>query len=121
MITNALSSRHQQTLTGFDKLIKRADAQLAQTTQRWTPRALLVADIVWSDKKEIRTAYLHISYGFAGEWQAPWMIRVWEVTPPVGNQPIEWTIPSQRALSCLEDALELLEKTSHFVLSYAVM
>lgn len=120
MITNAPASSQQRTPTGFGKLIKRADAHLTQTTQHWTPRASLVADIAWSDKKEIPEAHLHISYGFAGKWQAPWAIRVWEATSPVGRQPIEWIVPSQKALSCLEDALELLEETSHFVLSYTL-
>lgn len=128
MVTHVLSSipphyslHNPEAPASFDKLIKRADAQLERVAQRWMPRAMLVADITWSDKKDLRTAYLHISYGFAEKWQVPWAVRVWEVAPPAGKQPIEWIIPSHTALSCLEDALNLLESTSYFILSYAVI
>ena len=84
------------------------------------PRGGVVADLASAKGALPRLAYLSISFGPLTCPQARWAARFWEVDPPPGVKPVDWLFDSHSSITCLEDALELLDHTQGLVTSYAV-
>jgi hypothetical protein len=85
-----------------------------------SPRGAVVADLAPARGASARLAHLSISFGPLAYPQARWAARFWELDPPPGVQPIDWLFDSRSSITCLEDALELLDRTQGLVTSYAV-
>lgn len=91
-----------------------------EIARRWLALASIVADLASPRGTPSRLVHLNVSYGFLAQATAPWGARFWEECPPPGVQPVEWLFGSQTAISCLEDALELLDETHGLVTCYAL-
>jgi hypothetical protein len=85
-----------------------------------SPRGGVVADLASAKGALPRLAYLSISFGPLTSPQARWAARFWEADPPPGVKPIDWIFDSYSSVTCLEDALELLDHTQGLVTFYAV-
>jgi hypothetical protein len=88
--------------------------------RHWHPRGRVVADLASPTGEPRREAHLNVSFGLLASQQTPWAARFWEIDPPTGVQPIDWLFDSRNSVTCLEDALELLDHTQGLVTSYAV-
>lgn len=84
------------------------------------PRGSIVADLASATDTPRRCAHLNVSFGRYANQRTPWVARFWEADPPPGIQPINWLLDSHNSVTCLEDALELLNHTVGLVTSYAV-
>lgn len=85
-----------------------------------SPRGAVVADLAPARGTLPRRADLSISFGPVAYPQARWAARFWEQNPPPGVQPIDWLFDSRSSVTCLEDALEMLDHTQGLVTFYAV-
>jgi hypothetical protein len=90
------------------------------TAQHWHPRGRVVADLASPTGEARREAHLNVSFGLLASRQTPWAARFWEIDPPPGAQPVDWLFGSRNSVSCLEDALELLDCAQGLVSAYAV-
>ena len=91
-----------------------------EVARSWRPLGMVLADVTSPAGVDPRLAHLNVSFGLLAHPQVPWAARFWEVDAPPGAQPIEWFFGSRASVSCLEDALALLESTQGLVTSYAV-
>ncbi len=89
-------------------------------SRHWPPRGQLRAELT-SDQSSPRTVSLNVSFGRTADRRTPWAARFWETDPPPGAQPINWVLGSCNSLSCLEQALALLDGTQGLVSTYAVI
>ncbi len=90
------------------------------STRQWQLRGEVLADLTSPNGAAPRRARLNISFGQIAQLHTPWAARFWESDAPPGVQPIEWLFGSKTSVSCLEDALALLDKTRGLVTTYAV-
>lgn len=90
-----------------------------EPARRWSPQGGVIADLA-PNGSGARVACLNVSFGHLPHRQAPWAARFWEADPPPGAKPVEWLLASTGAVTCLEQALELLDGTRGLVTSYAV-
>ena len=95
--------------------------QRLDATRQWHPRGTVVADLTSASGQPRRRAHLNVSFGLLAGRQTPWAARFWEINPPAGAQPVDWLFGSRNSLSCLEDALELLDNSQGLVSTYAVL
>ena len=91
-----------------------------QVARTWNSRGIVLADVSDSSDRASRLAHLNVSFGLMAQPQVPWAARFWESDAPPGVQPIEWLFGSKTSVSCLEDALALLDKTRGLVTAYAI-
>ena len=91
-----------------------------QVARNWLALGNVIADVPESSRDASRLAHLNVSFGLLAHPQSPWAARFWEADPPPGAQAIEWLFGSKASVSCLEDALALLDKTRGLVTTYAV-
>ncbi|MEI2693253.1 MAG: hypothetical protein V9H69_27440 [Anaerolineae bacterium] len=84
------------------------------------PRGSIVADLASAAGAPRRQAHLNISFGRYADRRTPWTARFWEADPPPGVRPIDWLLDSRNSVTCLEDALDLLDHTQGLVTSYAL-
>lgn len=91
-----------------------------EVARSWRPLGMVLADLASPSGVGPRLAHLNVSFGLLAHPQVPWAARFWEVDAPPGAQPIEWFFGSRASVSCIEDALALLESTQGLVTSYAV-
>ena len=84
------------------------------------PRGVIVADLASTTGASRRRAHLNISFGRYAGRRTPWAVRFWEADPPPGVQPIDWLLDSHTSVTCLEDALDLLDHTQGLITSYAL-
>jgi hypothetical protein len=97
-----------------------ADFRLSfEPARHWSPLGNVIADLAPNGSAP-RLAYLSVSFGHLPQRQAPWAARFWEDDPPPGAKPVEWLLGSTGAVTCMEQALELLDGTRGLVTSYAV-
>lgn len=78
-------------------------------------------DVAASAKRQGRRARCGVSYAgvqicwsnpngsSAGEPTRAWGVRVWELSPPAGEEPVEWLLLSSVAVENLSDALERVD------------
>ncbi|MDW8317780.1 MAG: hypothetical protein RMN53_08060 [Anaerolineae bacterium] len=88
--------------------------------RRWAAIGHIVAELPPTAHRPRRLARINVSIGRLPYATAPWAARFWEPQAPPGAQRVEWLLTSRRCLTCLEDALELLESTPGLVAEYAV-
>lgn len=88
--------------------------------RRWTAIGGIVADLAPGNGTPPRLARLNISIGLLPQAPAPWAARFWEQDAPPGVRPVEWLLGSRSCVTCLEDALELLDSTEGLVTTYAL-
>lgn len=84
------------------------------------PRGSILADLASATGAPRRRADLNISFGRCTDRRTPWAARFWEADPPPGVQPIDWLLNSHNSVTCLEDALDLLDHTQGLITSYAL-
>ena len=90
------------------------------TIRHWQPRATLLADLMQPGLAS-HPIYLHLSYGLAAQTDVPWAARIWEPQAPRQRQAIEQIILSHDAITCLQDALDLIEATLMTSTSYVLV
>lgn len=88
--------------------------------RRWEAIGGIVADLAPQNGTPSRLARLNISIGLLAQAPAPWAARFWEPDAPPDVQPVEWLLGSRRCITCLEDALELLDNSDGLVTTYAL-
>lgn len=98
---------------------RRSDA--SNPARRWAPIGCILAELAPTAGQTPRLATLHVSIGLLPHLPSPWAARFWEPDAPPGARRVEWLLTSRRCLTCLEDALELLDHTPELVIQYAVI
>jgi len=106
--------------------MKAPDLQPSDTTglaviRRWQPQATILADLKQADGAWPDSAYLNISYGLAAQAHYPWVARIWEAQIPTGRSAIERLILSKNAITCLQDALELMDAMPDMIADYVLV
>lgn len=96
------------------------DLQNPGLSRHWSPRGGVRAELA-SDGAFPRTVRLNVSFGHLHHRRPLWAARFWEADPPPGAKPVEWLLDSTDAVTCLEQALELLDGTQGLVTTYAVI
>lgn len=92
------------------------NACLMTTARTWAAVAGKYVDIPANKKHKARRAKLLVSYGQVtvrgpgGEGSLSFfVVRVWEVDPPEGVEPLEWFLATNVSVGSAEDALERVE------------
>lgn len=114
---NHFNTGRQQRILSSRNGQRQSSTDLAR---RWTAIGGIVAELVSNNGTAPRLALLNVSIGLLAQAPTPWAARFWEQDAPPGVQPVEWLIGSRRCVTCLEDALELLESTEGLVTTYAL-
>lgn len=116
-VRSAFSSGQQQLIASQPRGQRQSSADPAR---RWMAIGSIVADLAPKKGTPPRLVSLNVSIGLVAQAPAPWAARFWEQDAPPGVQPVEWFLRSRSSVTCLEDALELLDSTRGLVTTYAV-
>lgn len=96
-------------------------SDMSNAARRWAPIGCILAELAPTAGQPPRLATLHVSIGLLPHLPSPWVARFWEADAPPGARRVEWLLTSRRCITCLEDALELLDHTPGLVTQYAVI
>jgi len=92
-------------------------AHLFETVRGWTACAQQELEVAAEHERKARTAHVALSYGplrllapDKREHELPsmdiWVVRVWELDPPEGVEPLEWVLLSSLPVESVEQAWE---------------
>jgi hypothetical protein len=83
--------------------------------RQWHACAGVVADLASRNGVPARRARVYISFEPLTVTEPSWGAWFWEEDVPEKAEPVDWFLPSQQPVCCVEDALLLLRKRPDLV------
>ena len=113
------SPNHDIMVAGAARSSGAVTVQSTSTVRSWPPEVCTVAATSVDRNGSVRLVRLQVSFGQVSIQQpmrqspnATWLVRVWEIDPPLSAEPFEWILPSDAPVVDAADALRLLSSAT---------